>query len=74
MSKLQPSRPFSGLSLVPVIPCGCISLLVTFGTPKNFHTESVLFNIAEVSLPFNTILGRLALYQFMAVPTMGTWS
>jgi hypothetical protein len=30
--------------------------------PDNFCTESVIFNVAEVNLPFNTILGRLALY------------
>jgi hypothetical protein len=32
----------------------------------NFRTESILFNVAEVSLPFNA-LGRPVLYQFMAV-------
>jgi hypothetical protein len=26
-----------------------------------------MFDVAEVSLPFNAILGRPALYQFMAV-------
>jgi hypothetical protein len=67
MSKLQPLRPFSRVGSVPVIPHGCISLLVTFRTPKNFHTESVLFDIAEVSLLFNAILGRPAMYQFMTV-------
>jgi hypothetical protein len=35
--------------------------------PDNFCTESVIFNVAEVNLPFNTILGRLTLYQFMVV-------
>jgi hypothetical protein len=52
---------------VSVIPRGCISLPITFGMAESFRMESVLFNIAEVSLPFNTILGRPALYQFMAV-------
>jgi hypothetical protein len=33
--------------------------------------ESVLFDVAEVSLPFNAILGRPALYQFMAVAHYG---
>jgi hypothetical protein len=33
--------------------------------------ENVLFDIAEVSLPFNAILGRPALYQFMAVAHYG---
>jgi hypothetical protein len=71
MSKLQPSRSFFEVGLVPVIPRGCISLLVTFGTPKNFHIESVLFDVTEVSLPFNAILGRPALYQFMVVAHYG---
>jgi hypothetical protein len=44
------------------MPRCCISFLVTFGTPENFHTESILFNVVEVNLPFNTILGRPALY------------
>jgi hypothetical protein len=71
MGKLQPSRPFSGVGPVSVTPRGCISLPVTFGTAENFRTESVLFDVAEVSLPFNTILGRPALYQFMAVAHYG---
>jgi hypothetical protein len=52
---------------VSVTPRGCISLPVTFGTAENFRTESVLFDVVEVNLPFNAILGRPALYQFMAV-------
>ena len=54
-----------------VMPSGCISLPVTFGTAENFRTESILFDVAEVSLPFNAILGRPALYQFMAVAHYG---
>jgi hypothetical protein len=50
---------------------GCISLPVTFGTAENFRTESILFDVAEVSLPFNAILGRPALYRFMAVAHYG---
>jgi hypothetical protein len=67
MSKLQPSHPFSGVGLVSFMPCGCISLPVTFRTPENFHTKSILFFIAEVNLPFKASLGRSGLYQFMAV-------
>jgi hypothetical protein len=62
MGKLQPSYPFSGVGPMSITPRGCISLLVTFGTAENFCTESVLFDIAEVRLPFNAILGRPALY------------
>jgi hypothetical protein len=71
MGKLQPSRPFLGVVQVSVTPRGCISLPVTFGTEENFRMESILFDIAEVSLPFNAILGRPALYQFMAVAHYG---
>jgi hypothetical protein len=67
MGKLQPSRPFSEVSPVSVTPRGCISFLVIFETVENFCTKSILFDVAEVSLPFNAILGRPTLYQFMAV-------
>jgi hypothetical protein len=33
--------------------------------------ESVIFNVAEVSLLFNAILGRPALYRFMVVAHYG---
>jgi hypothetical protein len=39
--------------------------------PENFHTESVLFDVTKVNLPFNALLGRPALYQFMAVAHYG---
>jgi hypothetical protein len=71
MLKLQPSHPFSVVGPVSVIPCGCVSLPVTFMTLENFCTESVLFNIAEVSLRFNANLGRPTLYWFMAVARYG---
>jgi hypothetical protein len=71
MLKLQPSCPFSRVGPVAVMPCGCISLLVTFGTHENFRTESVLFVVTEVNLPFNAILGRPAMYQFMVAAHYG---
>jgi hypothetical protein len=49
----------------------CFSLSVTFRTAESFRTESVLFDVTEVNLPFNTILGRPTLYQFMAVAHYG---
>jgi hypothetical protein len=51
---------------VLVTPHSCISLPVTFGM-----AESVLFDVAEVSLSFNAILGRPALYQLMTVAHYG---
>jgi hypothetical protein len=42
-----------------------------FGTEENFRTENVQFDVAEVNLPFNAIIGRPALYRFMAVAHYG---
>jgi hypothetical protein len=67
MSRLSPSRPFLGVGPSSIIPRSSISLPVTFRTPKNYRTESAVFGVVEVNLPFNTIIGRSALYQFMAV-------
>jgi hypothetical protein len=71
MFKLTPSRPFSGVGPGSIIPHGSISLPVTFGTSKNYRTESVIFDVAVVNLPFNVILDRHALYQFMVVAHYG---
>jgi hypothetical protein len=50
-----------------VYPLGSITLLVIFGTKENFRTENVQFDVAEVNLPFNAIIGRPALYRFMVI-------
>ena len=70
-SKLTPSRPFSRVGPHPVFPLGSITLPVTFGTEENFRTESIQFDVAEVNLPFNAIIGRPALYRFMAIAHYG---
>jgi hypothetical protein len=49
MGKLQSSRPFSGVGPVSVMPRGCISLPVTFGTAENFCTESMIFDVQRHS-------------------------
>jgi hypothetical protein len=54
-----------------IIPRGSISLSVTFRTPENYRTESVVFDVMEVNLSFNAIIGRLTLYQFIAVAHYG---
>jgi hypothetical protein len=54
-----------------VYPLGSIALPVTFGTEENFRTENVQFDVAEVNLPFNAIIGRPALYRFMAIAHYG---
>jgi hypothetical protein len=70
-SRLGPSRPFSGVGPQPVYPLGSITLPVTFGTEENFRTENVQFDVVEVNLPFNAIIGRPALYRFMAIARYG---
>jgi hypothetical protein len=70
-SRLGPSRPFSGVGPQPVYPLGSIALPVTFGTEENFRTENVQFDVAEVNLPFNAIIGRPTLYRFMAIAHYG---
>jgi hypothetical protein len=70
-SRLGPSRPFSGVGPQPVYPLGSIALPVTFGTEENFRTENVEFDVAEVNLPFNAIIGRPTLYRFMAIAHYG---
>jgi hypothetical protein len=55
----------------PVYPLGSITLSVTFGTEENFRTENVQFDVVEVNLPFNAIIGRPALYWFMAIAHYG---
>jgi hypothetical protein len=65
------SHPFSRVGPQPVYPLGSIALSVTFGTEENFRTENVMFDVAEVNLPFNAIIGRPALYRFMVIAHYG---
>jgi hypothetical protein len=52
-------------------PVGSITLSVTFGTEENFRTKNVVFDVAEVNLPFNAIIGKPTLYRFMAIAHYG---
>jgi hypothetical protein len=70
-SRLGPSRPFSGVGPQLVYPLGSIILPITFGTEENFHIENAQFDVAKVNLPFNAIIGRPALYRFMAITHYG---
>jgi hypothetical protein len=54
-----------------VYPLGSIALPVTFGTEENFRTENIQFDVVEVNLPFNAIIGRPALYRFMVIAYYG---
>ena len=47
-------------------PKGKVTLPVTFGGELNYRTERIIFDVAEIPLPYNGILGRPALAKFMA--------
>jgi len=70
-SKLAPSHPFSGVGPQSVFHLGSITLPVMFGTKENFRIENVQFDVAEVNLPFNAIIGRPALYCLMVIAHYG---
>ena len=50
------------------MPLGQITLPVTFGTPLNYRTEFIKFEVVDFDSSYHTILGRPALAKFMAIP------
>jgi hypothetical protein len=64
-----PSIPFYGI--VPskaAMPLGQITLTVTFGTPINYQTEFIQFEVTDFESSYHAILGRPTLAKFMAIP------
>ena len=68
--KLKPSKaPF--YVIMPgntSFPVGTVVLPVTFGTPDNYRTELIKFQVADFESSYHAILGRPVLAKFMAVP------
>jgi hypothetical protein len=65
----ESDTPFFGI--VPTegeYPLGCIYMSVTFRTPENYRTEFLRFEVACFDYGYNTIIGRLGLAKFMAIP------
>jgi hypothetical protein len=61
--------PFFGI--VPTegeYPLGHIYMSVTFGTPKNYRTEFLRFEVACFNCGYNAIIGRPGLAKFKAIP------
>ena len=48
-------------------PIGIVVLPVTFGTPNNYRTELIKFEVADFESSYNAILGRPALAKFIAI-------
>jgi hypothetical protein len=61
--------PFFGI--VPTegeYPLGHIYMPVTFGTPENYRTEFLRFEVENFDCRYNAIIGRPGLAKFMAIP------
>jgi hypothetical protein len=64
----ESDTPFFGI--VPTegeYPLGHIYMSVTFGTPKNYRTEFLRFEVASFDCGYNAIIGRPGLSKFMAI-------
>jgi hypothetical protein len=51
-----------------VLPLGQLDLPVCFGTPSNFHRETLTFEVVGFRGTYHAVLGRPCYTKFMAVP------
>ena len=63
---LEETGTFQGVNPGRSQPKGKVTLPVTFGGELNYRTERIVFDVVEIPLPYNRILGRPALAKFMA--------
>ena len=67
----------SGTTFRGIIPsqeercAGKIKIDVVFGTPENYRSEEITFQVAHFSSGYHTLLGRDAFTSLQAIP-MGT--
>jgi hypothetical protein len=54
----EPSKPLYGFGGKRIELVGAITLPVSFGTPKNPHTEYITFDVVDMIYPYNAIFGR----------------
>jgi hypothetical protein len=69
-AQLMPSR-LTFYGIMPghaCSPMGRIQLEMMFGKKGNSYREPIWFEVVDISSPYHTLLGRLALAKFMAVP------
>ena len=64
--ELKVTGTFQGINPGMSHPKGKITLQVTFGGELNYCTEKIVFDVVELPLLYNGILGRPALAKFMA--------
>jgi hypothetical protein len=65
----ESDTPFFGIVLTEgEYPLGHIYMPVTFGTPENYRTEFLRFEVANFDCGYNAIIERPGLAKFMAIP------
>jgi hypothetical protein len=65
----ESDNPFFGI--MPTegeYPLGHIYMFVTFGTPENYRTKFLRFEVARFDCRYNAIIGRSGLAKFTAIP------
>ena len=50
---------------------GKITLDVVFGTPENYRSEEITFQVAPFNSGYHALLGREAFMRFQAIPHYG---
>ena len=69
-SRIKPSNTtFKGVILGVEARCsGTVNLEVVFGSPDNFRSEDLIFDIVPFHSGYHALLGRTAFARFNAVP------
>ena len=70
--ELKVTCTFQGINPGRSRPKGKILLPVTFGGELNYRTEKVVFDVVDLPLPYNGILGRQLWQSSWRHPTMPT--
>ena len=63
---LKVTGMFQGINPGRSRPKGKVTLPITFGGELNYRNNRVVFDVVELPLPYNGILGHPALTKFMA--------
>src|SRR5215216_6818528 len=64
--ELEATDTFQGVNPGRSHPKGKITLPVKFGGELNYRTKKIVFDVVDLHLTYNGILGRPALAKFMA--------
>jgi hypothetical protein len=50
------------------VPLGWVTRLVTFRDARNYHTDTLAFEVVDFSGLYHVILGQPCYMKFMAIP------